>query len=154
MHLSSPTVIIRHQRENLNKCSLRGLERRPDLQFLNYPNGQLPALSGYLLLAIDGPPLTSADQQHGLLLLDATWRYAAVMRRYVDSLVCLECRSIPAGFVTAYPRRQTECPDPEAGLASVEALYIAYHLTGRDPSGLLDNYYWKEEFFLKNKFSA
>jgi pre-rRNA-processing protein TSR3 len=147
-----PTVILRHQRENLKKCSLRGLESRADMLFVSYPYGELPDLSNYLLLAIDGPALTPADAAQGLLLLDATWRYAAVMRKFVDAAAPLECRSIPAGFVTAYPRRQTDCPDPEAGLASVEALYIAYVLTGRDPTGLLDGYYWKEEFLKKNRF--
>lgn len=152
MQSSAPTVILRHQRENLKKCSLRGLEPRQDLQFVTYPNGKLPDLSGFLLLAIDGKPLSASDSSRSLLLLDATWRYAAVMRRFVDSQVTLECRSIPAGFITAYPRVQNDCPDPDAGLASVEALYIAYLLTGRDPSGLLDGYYWKEDFLLRNKF--
>lgn len=152
MQSSAPTVILRHHRENLKKCTLRGLEPRQDFHFIKYPNGKLPELSGYLLLAIDGEPLTTADRSRGLLLLDATWRYAAAMRKFVDSQITLECRSIPPGFVTAYPRKQTECPDPDAGLASIEALYISYWLTGRDTSGLLDNYYWKEEFFLKNRF--
>lgn len=145
-----PIVILRHQRENLKKCSLRGLESRSDLLFVTYPQGKLPDLTGYLLLAIDGAPLTPDDADKGLLLLDATWRYAAVMRRFVDPTLTLPCRSIPPGFLTAYPRRQADCPDPAAGLASVEALYIAYRLTGRDPTGLLEGYHWREEFLNKN----
>lgn len=141
-----PTVILRHQRENLKKCSLRGLEKRSDCRFVTYPQGVLSDVQGYLLLAIDGPPLQPADCDRGLLLLDATWRYAAVMRRFVDRQVTLECRSIPAGYYTAYPRKQTDCPDPDAGLASIEALYIAYHILGRSTEGLLDNYYWKTPF--------
>jgi pre-rRNA-processing protein TSR3 len=58
----------------------------------------------------------------------------------------LEARSLPPGFQTAYPRRQTECPDPMTGLASVEALYLAYWALGEDPDGLLDFYHWKEKF--------
>lgn len=144
------TVVLRHRRENLKKCSLRGLESRPDFTFLTYPTSVLPDLSGYVMLAIDGPPLSPADRDRGLLLLDATWRHAEKMRQFVDKQVKLEVRSIPPGFVTAYPRRQDDCPDPEAGLASIEALYIAYKLMDLDPKGLLDHYHWKEEFLSKN----
>ena len=63
----------------------------------------------------------------------------------------IEKRCIPGGFRTAYPRRQNDCPNPEEGLASIEALYIAYILMGRDPTGLLDNYHWKDLFLEKNR---
>lgn len=145
-----PTYILRHRRENLKKCSLRGLEGREDFRFGRYPQAILPDLSGYILLAMDGPPLQPSDGDRGLLLLDATWRYAGSMRKFVDSQIKLETRSIPKGFRTAYPRRQEDCPDPEEGLASIEALYIAYRILGRDVSGLLDNYFWREEFLAKN----
>jgi pre-rRNA-processing protein TSR3 len=152
-----PTFVLRHRRENLKKCSLRGLEPRPDFRFFTYPTSQLPDLRGYILLALDGPPLTAADSSKGLFLLDATWRHAVKMRQYVDRQVAgqgveLEIRSIPAGYRTAYPRRQDDCPDPEEGLASVEALYIAYRILGRDTATLLDTYHWKEEFLEKNQF--
>jgi pre-rRNA-processing protein TSR3 len=146
-----PTYIIRHQRENLKKCSLRTLERFPDLLFLTYPVSNLPDLSAYILLAMDGPPLTAADSSYGLLLLDATWRYAERMNRFVESEWPIKKRSIPEGFQTAYPRRQDDCPDPEKGLASIEALYIAFRITGRNCAGLLDNYYWKNAFLEKNQ---
>jgi pre-rRNA-processing protein TSR3 len=60
-------------------------------------------------------------------------------------------RSLPDMFVTAYPRRQCDCPDQLRGLASVEALYVAYFITGRNTDGLLDNYHWKELFLEKNR---
>jgi pre-rRNA-processing protein TSR3 len=59
--------------------------------------------------------------------------------------------SVPSCFETAYPRRQPDCPDPSKGLASIEALYLAYVILGKPPTGLLDNYYWKELFLEKNK---
>ena len=145
-----PTVILRHRRENLKKCSLRGLEIRSDLHFLTYPKDSLPSLDHYIILSIDGPPLSKKDSQRGLLILDGTWRYAEKMMKFVESQVTLEKRSIPKEYQTAYPRRQEDCPDPTVGLASVEALYIAYHLLGHDTSGLLDNYHWKDEFLKKN----
>jgi pre-rRNA-processing protein TSR3 len=145
------TYILRHQRENLKKCSLRGLECRDDCSFFTYPSSALPDLSRYVLLAIEAPPLSIADADKGIFLLDATWRYAAKMLRFVEAQGPVEQRSIPKGFRTAYPRRQDDCPNPEEGLASIEALYIAYQTLGRDPAGLLDNYHWKELFLEKNR---
>ena len=139
------TIIIRHRKENRKKCSLTPLEGRPDFAFYSFP-GEIPDVTGYILLDFDGPPLTTSDPQK-LILLDGTWRYAASMRK---SLPDLPVRRIPDGFVTAYPRVQTACSEPDAGLASIEALYIAYRVLGADPSDLLDHYYWKDAFLQKN----
>jgi pre-rRNA-processing protein TSR3 len=138
------TVILRHRRENLKKCSLRGLETRPDLKFYTYPTDELPDYSHFLLLKVGAPPLTEADKDKGLFLIDGTWRLAQVMERQLPWK--LEARSLPAGYKTAYPRRQPDCPDPESGLASIEALYIAHQILGRSTEGLLDSYHWKELF--------
>lgn len=145
-----PTVILRHQRENLKKCSLRGLESRPDFQFFSYPHAKLPNLSGYLLLTLDAPLLTSNDQANGLFVLDSTWRYAKKMLNFVESQCLIQKRSIPSQFRTAYPRRQEDCSDPDRGLASIEALYIALSILGRPTEGLLDNYHWKDDFLELN----
>ncbi len=144
-----PTIILRHKKENLKKCSLRGLETREDMLFLKYPRESLPTLSGYIHLSLDAPPLSHADKDKGLLLLDSTWRYEKGMRKLVPEYV--EKRSIPPSFITAYPRKQTDCIEPDKGLASVEALFLAYLLSGKDTTGLLDLYYWKDLFFEKNK---
>lgn len=146
-----PTVVLRHRRENLKKCSLRGLEGRDDFTFVTYPTGKLPSLEGYVMLALDGPTLSKEDSELGIFVLDATWRYAATMAQFVAKHTDLPQRSIPAGYQTAYPRRQEDCPDPNAGLASIEAIYIAYYLLGRPTTGLLDNYYWRNEFISKNQ---
>ena len=145
-----PTIILRHRRENLKKCSLRGLEMREDLLFLTYPRDPLPKLEGQVLLAMDGPPLCKKDQNKGLLLIDGTWKYAAVMQRQVKGSYIK--RSLPKEYRTSYPRKQTDCLDPERGLASVEALFIAYHILGYETEGLLDHYYWKEDFIKINAF--
>ncbi len=146
-----PTIILRHRRENLKKCSLTGLETREDMRFFTYPKESLPDVSGYILLTMDAPPLTIADTERGLLLIDGTWKYAAQMSRVVPEGVI--ARSLPDEFRTAYPRRQGDCPDPERGLASVEALYIAYNILGRSTEGLLDHYYWKTGFLAQMKVS-
>lgn len=143
-----PTLILRHARENLRKCSLRGLEGRADLRFYTYPKEPLPDLTGYLLLKVGAPPLTLEDAARGLLLIDGTWRLAQKMERQLVQTI--EARSLPGHYRTAYPRRQTDCPDPEAGLSSVEALFLATKILGRPAEHLLDHYYWKEQFLLLN----
>lgn len=151
-----PTIIIRHTRENLKKCSLRGLENKADFRFFTYPDCALGKqtigpLEGYLVLDVEGEPISPADYSLGLILIDATWRLADKMNANTSALQGCLRRSIPSGFQTAYPRRQDDCPDPEAGLASIEALYISYLLMGRSIVGLLDTYYWKEQFLEKNR---
>lgn len=147
-----PTAILRHRRENLKKCSLRGLEPREDMTFLTYPKHNLPLLDGFIMLSMDGPLISDADCSRGLFVLDATWRYAAVMGRFVEKFgFDILPRSLPSTLRTAYPRRQDDCADPERGLASVEALFAAYFLMGRDTTGLLDHYHWRDEFLLLNE---
>ncbi len=141
-----PTIILRHRKENLKKCSLRGLEERADCRFFSYPCRTLPDLSRYVLLSLDAPPLSSEDAENGLLLIDGTWRYAAVMEKIIP--LSLPRRSIPSGYLTAYPR----CQEDDRGLASVEALFIAYRILGRPADELLDHYYWKKAFLEKNRF--
>jgi len=150
MQSNPPTIVIRHRLENLKKCSLRGLESRPDFIFVTYPYRSLPDLSGYVILDLDAPPLTELDKEAGLLIVDATWRYAEKMIQPLKQLPHCIRRSLPGHYRTAYPRKQTGCGDPERGLASIEALYISFLLSGRDTLGLLDNYYWKEQFLSIN----
>lgn len=141
-----PTLILRHKRENLKKCSLRGLEGRSDCLFLTYPLAKLPNLDQYCILTLDAPPLSRDDASRGLFLIDGTWRYAQVMAKIIPSGGKQIYRSLPPDLKTAYPRRQLDCPDPARGLASIEALYAAYAILGRPATGLLDHYHWKEEF--------
>ena len=141
-----PTLILRHNRENLKKCTLSGLENRPDFNFLTYPSSKLPNLDQYCILTLDAPQLSPEDANRGLFLIDGTWRYAQVMSKIIPKEGAHVFRSLPSHFQTAYPRRQPDCPDPERGLASIEALYAAYFILGRSTEGLLDRYHWKEEF--------
>jgi pre-rRNA-processing protein TSR3 len=146
------TLIVRHRRENVKKCSLRGLEKRSDFQMIAYPFRQVPPINGsYVLLVMDGAPeLSSADQDKGILLLDSTWRNLPKILRAVERVVPCEKRVLPGNFATAYPRRQEDCQDPQRGLASIEALFIAYQVLERSTTGLLDHYFWKEAFLRAN----
>lgn len=144
-----PTIVIRHRRENLKKCSLRGLEKRKDFAFYPYPIRELPSLGNYILLTATAPlVLTEADGDRGLLLIDGTWKLSEKMLQVLSLPSSVERRSLPHWIETAYPRRQ----DEPRGLASIEALYAAFLLTGRNPKGLLDGYYWRELFLEKNRF--
>lgn len=145
------TLILRHPKENLKKCSLRGLEARADMRFLSYPGTSAGTLDGHLVLDMDGPLLSAGDASARLCLVDGTWRRAKSMFEALEA-ECgpFERRTLPAGINTAYPRYQTDCPDPEQGLASVEALYVAYSVLGWDVTGLLDHYHWREDFLRLN----
>jgi pre-rRNA-processing protein TSR3 len=146
-----PTVIVRDSRENPKKCSILPLRGRPDLIFLSHPanlrvSSEEPDLNGYIRLAPDGPELSSSDAGSGLLLLDASWRRAEAMIRAYQHV---PPRSL-IGYRTAYPRVSKKGTDPINGLATVEALFLAYHILGRPTAGLLDHYRWAEEFLRLN----
>src|SRR5262249_45650796 len=145
-----PTVIVRSPHENPRKCSILPLKGRPDLVFLEHPVRQRPDLTGYVRLAADGAELSAADASCGLLLLDGSWRRTDSMIR---AFLAVPPRSLH-GYRTAYPRKSKRGTDPENGLASVEALFLAYHLLGRPTAGLLDPYRWAEHFLRLNGLAA
>jgi pre-rRNA-processing protein TSR3 len=147
MELAYPiTLIFRDSRENPRKCSILPLRGRPDLAFFTYPLVERPLLDGYIRLAAEGPELSSADADHGLLLLDGSWRRVEAMTQAFQDV---PPRSLH-GYLTAYPRLSKRGTDPANGLASVEALFLAYHILGRPTEGLLDHYRWAEEFVRLN----
>lgn len=150
MQTFPPTLILRHRKENLKKCSLSGLEGRADFKFFRYPTEPFPFLEQYCLLSLEGEELSEKDENQGLVLVDATWNYAEKMMDHVESLGPWKKRTLPRHIRTAYPRVQTGCVEPDRGLASIEALYVAYHILKRPLNGLLDNYYWKNSFLLTN----
>lgn len=143
------TVIYRHRKENKKKCTLTPLEKGEGFLFYEYPTSSLPLLEDYVILDLDAPPLSKKEASKGLLLIDATWNYAKKMCNTLKDKKLIS-RSLPGEILTAYPRKQTGCLDPLRGLASIEALYAAYHFLGRETEGLLDDYYWKKEFLEKN----
>jgi pre-rRNA-processing protein TSR3 len=143
------TIIVRNSRENPRKCTILPLKDRADLLFLTYPLKRPVVLEGYVRLSADGPELGPDDGGKGLVLLDGSWRWAGVMGRdFLD----VPPRSLH-GYSTAYPRRSKRGTDPDNGLASVEALFLAYYLLGRPTAGLLDYYRWADEFLRLNRLA-
>ena len=91
-----PTVVIRHPKERVSKCSLQPLKGRVGIQFYKATDSFRFDATGFILLAVDAPLLTMADamldeadaarlniqaivsaaqmQARPLLLLDSTWR--------------------------------------------------------------------------------
>jgi pre-rRNA-processing protein TSR3 len=141
-----PTIIVRHPKENPKKCSVLPLKGRSGLAFVHYPVKTPLPLEGYIRLAAEGPALSAADADRGILLLDGSWRWAGAMTRAFEHI---PPRSLQ-GYRTAYPRVSKQGTDPTNGLASVEALFLAYHILGRPTEGLLDHYRWAEEFLRLN----
>jgi pre-rRNA-processing protein TSR3 len=119
------------------------------LVFLTHPVRERPDLTGYVRLAAEGPELSPADAAAGVLLLDGSWRRAEAMIRDFEDV---PPRSLH-GWRTAYPRVSKLGTDPDNGLASVEALFIAHHILGRKADGLLDHYRWAAEFLEINGLS-
>ena len=140
------TIIVRHPRENPRKCSVLPLKGRADVQFLPYPTNEMPSFEGYIRLAADGPELSDADRTCGILLLDGSWRAAVKMTMQFEAV---PPRSLH-GWNTAYPRVSKLGTDPDNGLASIEALYIALHILDRPTEGLLDHYHWARQFLELN----
>lgn len=142
-----PTIIVVHPKERKSKCTVQTLRARDDFLFWKYPRKEAGKLSRYVRLGMGGPLISEADATSGLLVLDGTWRLAEKMEPDYEEL---PVRSLPVRQ-TAYPRVSKQFDDPEMGLATIEAIFIAYHLMGYETEGLLDGYHWNTEFMDRNR---
>ena len=140
-------LILRDTRESERKCSLTPLKELPGIQFVKFQSGRRLDAAGRILLTPEGPELSSADGGKGLVLVDCNWRRAPLLRRSLEGPVIH--RSLPR-LITAYPRKSQNFEDPEAGLASVEALYAATVILGWERRDLLSQYRWAQEFLGAN----
>lgn len=162
-----PTLILRHPKERLSKCSLEPLKGRNELAFVKAREGVNIDATGFILLAVDAPVLKPEDARvsedevvslqkrldklelkfngrRPLLLLDSTWRLLYQLEACLYGTPIR--RSLPKGIETAYPRISKIAEDPQGGLASVEALYLARKLLGDDEPDLLKHYHWRDAF--------
>ncbi|MDR2512691.1 MAG: hypothetical protein LBD01_02690 [Puniceicoccales bacterium] len=137
-------TVIRHASERLSKCSLTPLHGRAEITFLTAHGDMHFDATGFILLAVDAPPLSLADAGRPLLLLDSTWRLLPKLMRRLDGAPI--SRRLPTGVRTAYPRVSKTGTDPLGGLASVEALYLARKILGDDEPALLEAYHWRDAF--------
>ena len=140
-------LILRDPRESWRRCSLAPLRGMEGVRFVAYkPEIELEA-DGRVLLEPEAPVLERGETARGLLLLDSSWRRLPKLRAAVRGEVV--ARSLPR-LQTAYPRKSRTFPDPEVGLASIEALFAARALLGDWDPELLEGYPFAEGFFAAN----
>ncbi len=145
------TIILVHKRERPSKCSVEHLRTHPGYQFFEFPTDRVEIPNNYVRLAHDGEPITSADSDKGLFIIDGTWRYAERMERVMREANLLA--HVPArrvDWLTAYPRKSKYTDEPDNGLATIEAIYAYYYELGLSTHGLLVRYRWREQFLQIN----
>ena len=142
-----PTIIVVHPREKRSKCSVEPLRGRDGFVFWKFPDLGSEPLDGYFRLGLGGPELSRADAGSGLLVLDGTWRLSQRMEPFFRDV---PVRTLPP-WRTAYPRVSKLFEDPDTGLATIEAVYAAHSILGRETAGLLDHYHWSESFLDLNR---
>lgn len=136
-------TVIRHPKERRSKCSLTPLETRGDIRFLKFRQGWTFDQTGFTVLALGYRKLSIADAGRPLLLLDSTWRLLPQLEKCLIGKGVYRTLPQVAG---AFPRKSKIATDPDGGLASVEALYLAKLLLGERDDTLLENYHWRSEF--------
>lgn len=145
--------ILMDKRENPRKCTIAPLKGRPDFAIRYFSkNRPIAAFQADCLLHVDGEDLSRVERgrYQSLALIDCTWKKVGpTLSRVARPLPPLV--RIPEGFLTAYPRRNQEGKDPEAGLATIEALFIAAAFLGNWDESLLEKYYFKDQFLEKNQ---
>lgn len=142
-----PTIIVTHPKERRSKCTVAPLRGSDGFIFWKYPNMGAEPLDNYVRLGFDGPFLSPQDSNRGLLVLDGTWRWTETMEKEFEQV---PVRRLPE-WKTAYPRVSKTFEDPQDGLATIEAIYLAYKLLGRETDSLLDDYHWADEFLRLNE---
>lgn len=138
--------------ENPRKCTIQPLRGRADFTFRYFSgNNAIEPFKAACLLHIDGECLSKIPRGSlpSLSLIDCTWKKVpGVLQRLQKPLPRLV--RMPDGFVTAYARKNKQGLDPDGGLATIEALFIAAAFMGTWDPTLLDTYYFKNEFLELN----
>ena len=140
-------LIVHDPREPKNKCSVTGLSGMPGVRFAPLRGNARIDAGRRVWLHPEGDEIGPEDRGLGLLLIDCTWRRLAALSKRINGELFL--RRLPR-LVTAYPRRSKLTPDPDHGLASVEALYAATALLDVPCPALLAHYHWAEGFLAAN----
>lgn len=136
--------ILVDRTESPNKCSILPLAYRTDFRILRFDRRYpIPALTGRVLLHPDGRVLravpSAGDEAFVLSAIDCNWkRLGRVLAKVAAPLPPLV--RIPDGFRTAYRRRNKSDLDPERGLATIEAVFLAAAFLGTWDETLLKEY--------------
>lgn len=145
--------ILMDKKENPRKCTILPMKDREDFH-IRYFKGADPIASfkADALLHIGGEDMATIPRGEitSIALIDCNWKLVEpALKRVVRPLPRLV--RIPEGFVTAYPRKNKEGKDPDGGLATIEALFIAASFLGNWDESLLEKYHFKTEFLEMNK---
>jgi ribosome biogenesis protein Tsr3 len=153
-------ILIDHS-ERANKCTILPLGYREDFCLARVPqhkiptiNPVIPKLKSVLLLHPDGIDITTLSNKplsthSSIAAIDCVWRRLDPIMSYIEKPLPQLVR-IPEGFVTAYPRKTKFDFDPDSGLATIEALFIAAALLGHWDTTLLHEYFFGAEFLRLN----
>ncbi len=160
--------ILIDKRENKKQCSIYPLKEREDFHLCYFDRGTspLPPLTADVFLHVDGISLDEWKNNRredtsrpgvsylganslgvsSLAVIDCTWkRVDPTVRRIEGNLPTLV--KIPPTFVTSYPRKsKQEGLDPDGGLATIEAIFIAAAFLGTWDESLLDKYHFRQDF--------
>lgn len=149
--------VILDSGETANKCTIAPLSSRSDFRITRVkgPNTFGP-MASQILLHHEGKCLTEikaalAQPIQGIATIDCVWRRLdGLVARIKGDLPALA--RIPEGFVTAYPRKSTLIDnDPDCGLATIEAIFVASALLDNWDVTLLSEYHFGREFVLLNQ---
>lgn len=143
--------------ERVNKCTILPLAYRDDFAIRRIRRGvPLDPLTGDLLLHPDGESLETlaprllAERAVGRVsAIDCIWKQLPGFLSWVPEPLPL-LAGIPPGFVTAYPRKNKVDQDPDGGLATIEALFIADAFLGGWDETLFAEYYFGPAFLESN----
>jgi pre-rRNA-processing protein TSR3 len=144
--------ILMDRKENPRKCTILPQKERSDFK-IRYFGGPKPIdpFEADCLLHIDGEDLASLPRGSckSVAMIDCNWKKVeGALQKVVRPLPRLV--RIPEGFLTAYPRRNAQGKDPPAGLATIEALFIAAAFLGTWDETLLDKYHFQTQFLEMN----
>jgi pre-rRNA-processing protein TSR3 len=146
--------VLMDSRENPRKCTIHPLRGRADFKIRYFKrNAPIAPFSAEVLLHMDGDNLADLPKGakiHSLAVIDCTWKKVAPALSRVQQPLPRLVR-IPDGFLTAYPRRNLEGKDPDGGLATIEALFIAAAFCGNWDETLLEHYHFGKDFIRINE---
>jgi pre-rRNA-processing protein TSR3 len=139
------------------KCTILPLAYRPDFHIRRFDLKEpIARLESGVLLHVDGAPLDElapslrARGVRSIALIDTVWKRCERIVDLIEKPLPPLAR-IPDGFLTAYPRRNKKNLDPDGGLATIEALFIAAAFLGTWDETLLAEYYFADRFLTANQ---
>ena len=146
-------ILVDHG-ETTNKCTILPLAYRPDFKISRYKGPGVHSLAAPILLHPDGVLLNEVGSDvlrdaSGIAAVDCIWRRLQPIVNGMVEISPLLVR-IPSGFETAYPRKSKISGDPDGGLATIEALFIAAAFCGVWDESLLCEYWFGRSFLELN----